>query len=285
MGLILPHAPQFSLYESNLPATPSPGAPGTAVNHYVTTVHTKDTTCTELIAASAFDASLVVVGVSANSVANGDSSTLTDIMIGAASAESVIIPDLCSGFVPAANVAAGVRHYIFPLYIPAGSRLSARSQSVRNTGSVVVSVQLYGGPRDPASWWCGQQVTAYGANAANSAGTKFSTGSTGSEGAGVSLGTTTSDHECLVLGVQGHPDDVSWSAHAYHFDIGIDSSATEWIETDRIFANSTSAEIIGPGGTIWWPIFRPVASGTVLMVRGECDAIADALSAVIYGVS
>jgi hypothetical protein len=256
------------------------------VNHNTTTgPHVKTSTWTQMIAATSFDATLVIITVAGNNVANTDSSTLLDIGIGAAASETAIIPDLCAGWVASGNVTPGARHYIFPLYVPSGSRISARTQSVRVTGSVTVFVELFGGPRNPDAWWYGQQVTAYGANAANSAGTKFTPGDTGAEGTGVTVGTTTSDHECLVLGVQGHPDDASWAARGYHFDVGIGSSSTEWTEPDRFYAQSIAAECLGVTGNVWWPIYRPVPSGTELMVRGEASNTADALSAVIYGVS
>jgi hypothetical protein len=281
MSLILPNAPQFSRYESNVSATPATAAIGTAVNHH-TVAHTKNPTYTQLIASTAFDAQFVVVTVAFNSVSNTDSSTLLDIAIGAAASESVVIPDIAAGFV--GSFGANVRWYPFPLGIPSGSRISARTQSIRTTGSVAVLIQLYGGPRHPDAWWYGSQVTTYGANAANSSGTAFTPGNTGAEGTGVSLGTTSAAHSCLVLGIQGHPSDVSWGNLGFHFDVGIDSSSTEWFEADRYLAASNSAEQIGFTDP-WWPIFRPIPSGTELMVRGEASGTADILSAVIHGIS
>jgi hypothetical protein len=281
MPLILPHAPQFSRYESTLAATPGTTSVGTTVNHH-TVAHTKNPTFTELIAATAFDTQLVSIMLNNNSVANADSSTLLDIAIGAAASETVIIPDLSAGFL--GSFTTGARWYQFPLYIPAGSRLSARTQSIRTTGSINVLVQLHGGPRNPDAWWCGQTVTAYGANLAASRGVAFTPGNSGAEGTGVAVGTTSQHHECLVLGVQGISTDVSWGNVAYHFDVGIDSSGTEWIETDRYTAAASSAEQLGFMDP-WWPIFRPIPSGTILMVRGECSGTADILSATFHGVS
>jgi hypothetical protein len=280
--LIVP-APAFTRYESNYAAGPGAASAGTQVNHH-TVAHTKNPTFTQLIAATAFDATLVTVIVSSNNVAAGDSSTLLDIAIGAAASETVIIPNMCAGWVPAENEAPGPRHYIFPLYIPAGSRLSARTQSIRTTGGMFVTVQLYGGPSRPDTWWCGQTVTTYGANLANSAGTLFTPGATGVEGTGVSLGTTSAPHKALVLGVQGHSTDVAWAARGYHFDVGADSSSTDWFEADRFYANTTTGEMMG-GGHIWWPIYRPIPSGTELMVRGECSGTADPLTAVLHGIT
>jgi hypothetical protein len=284
MPLILPNAPQFSRYVNNFAATPAAAGFGTTVNHNGV-AHTKSASYTELIAATAFDAQLVIITVQSNFVAGADSSTLTDIAIGAAASETDIIPSLASGWCEATNTAPGPRHFIFPMYVPSGSRVSARSQSVRITGSVTVGIELFGGPKNPDAWWCGTQVTAYGANAGTSAGTGFTPGNTGAEGTGVSVGTTTAAHKALVLGVQGNPSDTTVTARGYHFDIGLDSSSTEWFETDRYFATSSTSEVIVPGGQVWWPVYRSIPSGTELMVRGECSGTADALTAIIYGVS
>lgn len=282
MGLILPHAPQFSRFESNIQATPSNVVVGTTVSHPTGGAHTKDTTWTELIAATGFDSGLVAVSVMGNTTSTQDSSTLLDIGIGAATEESVIIPDLMAGWV--ATLPA--RYYTFPLRIPAGSRLSARTQSVLTTGGVSVLVQLWGGPSDPDGWWAGQSVTCYGANAANSAGVKFTPGNAGAETATpVAVGTTTSDHECLVLGIQGHPDDTGWATGVVHIDVGIDASGTSWLMQDAYVLATSSAENIGVSWTPWLPIWAHVPSGTSLVVGGEHSGTGDALSAAIYGIS
>ena len=285
MGLVLPHAPQFSRYESNIQATPGVSL-GTQVPNPDGDAHTKSTSPTQLIASTTFDAVLVVVTISTSQAANTNTSTLTDIMIGASTEEAVIIPDLLSGFAGGAGVIGGTRHFIFPLRVPSGSRISARSQSVSGSStSTYVLVQLYGGPRDPAAWWSGSQVICYGADAANSCGTAFTPGNSGSEGSAVSVGTTSAGHECLVLGVGGLYTDAAYTALTYHFDVGIGASSTEWLTTDRFIAQTNANEGIGCAGTTWWPIFHPVPSGTEVMVRGECSGTSNAFSACVYGVS
>src|SRR3990167_876276 len=153
MPLMIPGAPQFSKYESNINASPNQFM-GTNVTNGATP-HTKNTTFTQLIAATTFDAQCVLVTVGSTAVSNANSSTLLDIAIGASTAETVIIPDLCAGWAQDSGTAPGGRHYIFPLYIPSGSRVSARTQTVRTTGGPFVLVQLFGGPRNPDRWWYG----------------------------------------------------------------------------------------------------------------------------------
>ena len=282
MPLMLPGAPQFSRYESDFPATPA--NPGTAVNHGGV-AHTKNTTWTQLIASTAFDAQLVIVTVTNNIVAGGDSCTLLDIGIGAASSESVVIPDLLAGWVVGTTAAGGARHYIFPLYIPAGSRLSARTASVRTSGSVTVGTQLFGGPRDPERWWCGQQVTAYGIDTASSSGTEHTAGNSGAESTAAAIGTTSADHDCIVFGVQGAPATTTMNALAYHFDVGIDAASTSWLAQDAFFFVSTTSEAVGWAGSAHWPLFSKVPSGSELAIGGECSGTAQALDFALYGVS
>jgi hypothetical protein len=283
MPLMLPNAPQFSLYESNVPATPSAN-PGTQVNNPAGAANTKNTTWTELIAATTFDALFVIVEVWASNSAATNTSTLLDIGIGAAAAESVIIPDLLAGYAVTAGSTTGGRHYMLPLRIPSGSRISARTASVRTTGSVYVTIKLFGGPRHPDAWWVGNQVTAYGINTADSGGVQVTAGNSGAETATpVAIGTTSSAHECLVLGVQGNITTIN--TLLYYFDVGIDTSSTSWLVRDHFFLATSTNECMGPVGSLWWPIFASVPSGSVLVVGGECSGTADALDFALYGVS
>ncbi len=284
MSLIVPNAPQFSRFESNIDGTPD-NTPGTTVTHNGV-AHTKNATWTELIASTAFEAQLLIVTVSNNQVSNTDSSTLLDIGIGASTAETAIISDMAAGWVTTTAGVPGIRNHYFPLRIPSSSRISARTQSIRTTGDVTVLVQLFGGPKNPDAWWCGTHVTTYGANAANSAGTKFTPGNGGAEGTGVAIGTTSAAHKVFVLGLQGHPDDASLTNADYHLDFGIDSSSTQWVATDYWHATISSVtDSVGPAGTPWMPVYMPLPSGTVLMVRGEGSGTSEPMSAVIHGIS
>jgi predicted secreted protein len=285
MPLILPNAPQFTRYESHVTASPPASTTyGTTVNNPAGAAHTKDTTWTQLIAASAFDAQLVVVNITSSSASNTNTSTLIDIGIGAAAAETVIIPDLLGGYCAAVGSVPGPRSYIFPLYIPAGSRISARAQSIRTTGSASVLVQLWGGPRNPDAWWCGQQVTAYGINAADSGAVAVTAGNSGAETASpVSIGTTSAIHKALVLGVSGNTN--SYTALGYYWDVGIDTASTSWLIRDAYYYQSQSTEATGPAGQVWWPIFQNIPSGTVLVAGGECSGVAESHDIAIYGVS
>ena len=280
--MLLGVAPQFQQYESSQAAAPA-SSPGTAINN-PGSANTKDTTWTTLIASTSFDAQLVLVHLSESAAGSTNTSTLIDIGIGAASSESVLIPDMLAGWASTPSAAGGhPRHLILPLYVPAGSRLSARSQSVRTTGSTKVWVELLGGPRSPA-WWCGSQVKAYGITAASSIGTNVTPGSSSAEGSWTSIATTTQDHKALALMVQGSNTDTIMQAAGLTYDVGIDTSSTSILMSDYGMKTNTN-EAAGNMG-VWWPIFAPIPSGTVLAVRGSSTVgTPDVLDVALYGVS
>lgn len=280
--LLSPVAPQFTRYESNIPASPASNS-GTAVSNPAGAANTKNTTWTELIASTAFDAELVVLTLSGSNASGSDTSTLLDIGIGASSSESVLIPDLLAGYVAGGTSATGTRTYMFPLGIPAGSRISARTQSVRTTGSVTVLVELYGGPRNPAAWWHGSHVTAIGINTADSGAVSVTPGSAGAEGSVFSIGTTTERHRALVVGVQG-VGLYTTSGYAY-LDIGIDTSSTSWLIRDGFWFSVSAAEQVGAGYVPWFPIYADIPSGTVLVAGAESGTAANVFDVALYGIT
>lgn len=275
--------PQFQQYESTQSAAPT-FTPGTVVNNPTGSANTKDTTWTTLIASTSFDAQLVLVYISASGLASTNTATLIDIGIGAAASETVLIPDLLAGWSPAPTTLGGFpRHAIFPLYVPAGSRLSARSQSVRTTGSTRVWVELLGGPRGP-EWWCGSEVKAYGITSASSIGTNVTQGGSSAEGSWTSIGTTSQQHKALIFMAQGSNTDTVMQTAGQDWDVGIDTTSTAILAEDFLSMTST-AEQLGSLG-VWMPIYSDIPSGTVLAARGSSSvATPDVIDVALYGVS
>lgn len=137
--------------------------------------HTKATSYTTLIASTTQDAWGITVMLTNTAVASTRTSTLVDIAIGAASSEVVIIANLIGGNASATGGAQGWGHqYFFPIHIPAGVRLSARSQAFTGSDTVNVAIQLHH-HYDPNVWY-GSRVTTYGADTATSSGTSMSPG-------------------------------------------------------------------------------------------------------------
>lgn len=277
MGLIV-QPPAFASYQNNHTATPAQNwGTSLAAN---STPNTKAASYTQLLASTSFDACLVGVSFSSTTSSNTDTSMLVDIAIGAAAAETVVIPNLLAGYLPAPGGTGAPHRYLFPLYIPSGSRISACAQAAVASQTCRCVVELWGGPRDPASVWAGQSVTAYGITLASSKGTTVTAGNSGSEGSATAIGTTTQAHSALVVGCQGTG---TYTSSIYsHFDVGIDTSSTSWLAQDCVYIGQISTEVI------WYldyPIYAPVPSGSVLVMAGEASGTANNLDFALYGVS
>ncbi len=148
---------------------------GTSVAAHASTAHTKNATYTQLIAATAYEAFGIFVGVHANATASTRVSILVDIAIGGAGSETVIIPNLIAGNQAAsATTSLMGSHYFFPIRIKAGSRISATCQAGVAADTVNVGVHLLQ-HQVPGAWY-GTRVTAYGADTATSTGVSMSPG-------------------------------------------------------------------------------------------------------------
>jgi hypothetical protein len=129
-------------------------------------------TWTQLIATTTYASYGVMVSLAGlQTTASTNQRCLVDIGLGANPNEYTIIPSLTCGNV-ADYVAASSKgvHYYFPIYIPAGVRVSARCQASTGGDIVNVAVRLFQMPTGAGGWF-GHRVTAYGADAANSRGT------------------------------------------------------------------------------------------------------------------
>lgn len=143
----------------------TPNAVGTQISAPSTT-HTKNTTYTTLIAATAYTS----YGVMVSTVNSTTQRYVIDIAIGEATFEQIIIPDLVS-FEPTTLIAINQspHYWYFPITIPAGSRISARSQAGVTFATTRVALYLFENPI-PGQWY-GSRVTAYGVDLAASNGT------------------------------------------------------------------------------------------------------------------
>jgi hypothetical protein len=138
--------------------------------------HTKNATYTQLVASTSYTSYGITIGLgNVGTAATTNTRTLVDIATGAASSETVIIPNLMCGQAGASNSASSDPvYYHFPIAIPAGVRISATSQSLAAADTVHVTVYLHQHPV-PGKWY-GSRVTAYGVNTADSTGTSHSPG-------------------------------------------------------------------------------------------------------------
>lgn len=233
MALIQPGGPSWAYYSDNFTTTDVYKDLG--VNVTAGANNTKGSVAS-IMSALSHDVEYLRIGIHGFVSSGVNSSTLIDIMIDYAGGTSweadPLIPNLLGGFVAICYTdyvtnAPGIScWYEFPLWIPAGASLGARAQTAHTsditTGRVVVLAR--GGNRNPASWWCGQRVTAIGIDTSNSIGDLMATATAPSWGSWANLGSP-----------------LAADCHAIQFNAQA--------EGDTATPNSTTRIQIGVGGT------------------------------------
>lgn len=237
----------------------------------------------EIIAATDFEASFVVVTVSQN-IQSAIHDYLVDIGIGAAASEKILIPDLhVSAYgVAATNYTWNV--YEFPLAVPKGSRISARAQSSGGANGLHVSVHLFGGGfLSPAPLGV---VEAWGSSSADSGGTSIDPGGTiNTKGAWVQL-TAATAFDIHVLGVAlGNQRNTGRTFCDWKIDIGIGAAASEkGLVLDLPLRAQTGADNVHPTTYPLLPVSIP--KGSRVSARAECtisDATDRLFDIIAYG--
>lgn len=194
--LLVPSRPGGALLTEALPTSTSAAGTSVAAN---STINTKGATPTQLIASTAADSYGIFVHIDNSATSNATTNTLLDVMTGNAGSEVVLIPDLMAGWVLNQNVSNALRTYYFPIFIPSGTRLSARSASVVSAKTCLVSVTLLQRPTQLG--FVGSRVTAYGVDAANSRGTTNTSGNSAYGTAVAVSGSTTNPIRYMQLGL------------------------------------------------------------------------------------
>lgn len=221
---------------------------GTTSAEYGTSVaaggstHTKNTTYTTLIASTAYDAcGITVILSNVGTVASTNERALVDIAIGAASSEVVIIPNLICGNAAALGAASpGAAVYFFPIYIPAGVRLSATAQALIASDTVNVTVYLHHFKRGVGAF-VGNRVTAYGANTATSSGVAHTSGSTNAYATATQIvASTTNPIKYMQIGMDLGTDTTGATLRGL-VRIGL-GATPDYIVSDLIWSESTTLE-------------------------------------------
>mgnify|MGYP007056834555 CR=1 FL=1 len=275
MSLLLPRG-----LSSRAGAIASVGASGSGGTSMVNSAANTKGAWQQLIAASARDACGIVVMIQGK-IGFASAAHLVDIGVGAASSEQVIAGNLAAN---TNNWANSTSYYFFPIAIPAGSRVAARSQNSYSSGyEVNVSVLLLSGDMSASLG----RIETCGATPASTAGTNIDPGaSANTKGAWTQIiAATAFDYRGLVVGflAQGgnKAADLQWS-----FDVGIGSAASEQIVVpDVIAACDTDQRIPGTCCTPFLPIRIP--AGSRIAARAACNSAAAGtrtLDLIVYGV-
>jgi hypothetical protein len=259
--------------------TPTAPGAGTTITANATP-HTKGATPTQLIASTAADSYAIQVHVHNNATSNATTSTLLDIMTGGSGSEVVLIPDLMAGWVLPVATSNAWRTYTFPIFIPSGTRLSARSQSVVASKTCSVAITLMQRPTQLG--YVGTRVTAYGVTSASSYGTLHTAGATSTYGATAGQLTASSTNPIRYMQIGVDPSNRTTTVDAYgwyRLQVG-----TNVLIDDLLIATDTGTESIAfeeanrvLSGCLW-----NLPAGTDLRYAIASSAVS--FSSIVYAV-
>ena len=226
----------------------------------------------ELTASTTFTSNWIKVDISGVDVPG-----LLDIGIGAGGSEQVIIPNLQFN-----SRAQGGAYgpYLFPILIPAGTRIAARAQDQFGTQTMQVSIELISGT-NLAGGVCPSMVSEYGATT-DSQGTSINSGAvahTDSSWVQITAATTRDHHWLVFAGVFS----TTIAEVTLLIDIGIGAATEQEIVSD-IFVSADVTAGLTAATVHHYPIFIP--SGSRLTIRARSSATNDSqiFYAKLYGV-
>lgn len=232
------------------------------------TVNTKGS-WVQLVASTAFHSTAVGLQFKTPGTA---SNQLLDIGVGAASSETVLIPDVLVG------MPANVGYWLwFPVGIPAGTRVAARVQS--STASMVTTVgfQAMASGFVPSSPLGG--CTTYGAATADSGGTSVDPGGTANtKGSWTQLAASTTGVTRAVVLALGNQANTTRTAADQLFDLGVGAAASEQVVVADVYSRQNTAGNFFP--PMAGPFFVDVPEGSRLSVRMQ-SSITDATDRLI----
>ena len=283
MGLINAAGPSWAFCTHNLPSSVDAASLGTSCTSGISNA---DGTAVTVLSALSHDVEYLRLLISATVPSSGNNDVLMSVLIdpSGGTSWSTFIPNLIVGAlgdtsITGSSPAGPSGAYDFPLWIPAGASLGIQARSAHTSAAVLkVAAFAKGGNARPASWWCGQRVTAIGINAASSTGQAHTAGNSGAFSSWTSLGSAlAADCGALQWGVNGEGDPF-YSGVNYQFEFGAGSQ-----RIDAPLFRSISSNECG-----WWaptgPIFKRLKAGTQLQVRAACSGAAQSLGVAAYAV-
>lgn len=242
----------------------------------------KNATYTTLIASTSYASYGIMVQLAGlQTTASTNQRCLVDIALGAASSESVIIPNLtCGNTADYGAASAQGNSYYFPIYIPSGVRVSATASASTDSDVVNVAVRLFQHPMGPGGWF-GSRVTAYGADTGNVRGTSH-TGGTNSYATGTALATTSNPIRYMQIGVDMLSDTTGNNS------VGLVRilNTTDVIVTHLPMKISTTIEAINftDANFVLSKMMFNLPSGISIRVGASWSASPEARGFIVYGV-
>lgn len=283
--LAVPHGGPCFTFEADIFTGAAPVAADPGVQFTTSATAHNDGTAVTLLSALSRDACYLVLAFSNTSAAAADPGVLADVLVDPAGGTSWtdLISDLLIG--GAADQAAGVGsnlYYHFPIWIPAGASIGVQARRA-NTGALTgrVNAWVYGEPKRPDQWWCGQAVESLGVTPASSKGTGHVPAAAGAYSTWATIGTSTKRYGALQLGIGG-TDSNALNATTY-WQMGVGSQLLPGAPT--ILTGTTTSETMSREGT-QQPIWCDLPSGTALQVQaqGSAGAPGESHDVAFYGV-
>jgi hypothetical protein len=250
------------------------GRPVAAQGASITSANGSKGSWYELLPSSSYDSYGIIININSNAVSATARTAVLDIGIGASSAESVILADLIVGNATGYATLSGGIWYFFPLFIPAGSRISARS-AANNTSSFRVNIKLLQQP-SYIHKFC-SEITTYGITSLN--GVLVTPGTT-SEGEWFEIGTLSSPKWFWQIGAQVDTSDTTHSSAPIHLDLAIGDASTKQIIFEDLLFTTTAGEAASIILNVLEAYF-PLSSGT-LYVRAQAGGTFDDLRIAVY---
>lgn len=252
---------------------------GTTVTGSVT-AHTKGAWA-QLVASSAAAASWIEVIIGFPSV--GAQQYMVDIGVGGAGSEAVLLPNLHFEGISADS---GTAHYIFPVAIAAGTRVSARCQS-NSGGSDTIQVMAILWKGDAGGFAAPGSVAAYGVATASTSLTAVDPGGTANtKSAWVQMTASTGiDIRWLMFCVSRGGSSTSASTR-YLVDIGTGGAGSETVLVANAFAVAAIAGDYAIPRTFGFAVDIP--SGTRIAARIQSSSTVSGdrvLDVAVYGAN
>ncbi len=228
----------------------------------------------ELVASTGFDVTKMIVWGHGTSQTSTNTAMLVDIGIGTSTNEKVLIADIPCGH---SSFALDNGLSVFPISIPAGTRISARNQAVIASDTIAIGLALFGStPWDQQSHF--QVVDTMGTTSAASHG-KLITGNSITE----IIASTAEDYKALGWAAD-NADETSSDNAVFTMDILVGAGAAEKILVSDLSWRTSASERIDeaypPKGIL--PIRLNIPSGSRLSVQRQ-PSDTDRSGITLYG--
>lgn len=267
----IPNEFQQATWESNRPGTPGVLVWGQTLTAHATP-HSKGA-WTTVIAATTYDIYGFWMAAAETRVNGARSDMMLDLAIGP-NQENIIVPEWLCGWRNSPLI--GVAMHYFPIFIPRGTKISARIQAlIADDTADFLFCGNAGASAMPGPMFSG--CDAYGTAIASSIGTSHTPGNSGAESTAADIGGTLSKHYgAVLLGIGGTLADTTTSNLAYHWELVVGGvTVCEWYTV-----TDTGERQAGPYPPT--PFLTSLPSGTQLQVKAECSGTAEAQDVAFY---